>query len=125
MKQFSKMSTSAKTIYVFFIYMIISGAGFVLVPNFFMKLLQFPEVQDVWPRALGMMTILLGCYYGVMARSESKEFFRATAYGRMTVIVFFTAFVLFKVAPPTMIALGVVDFAGAIWTLWALRSEKK
>lgn len=119
------MSKSAKTIYVFFIYMIISGLGFVFIPNIVLNLVGLPASSDIWVRAVGMMTILLGSYYGVMAKNEVKSFFYAASYGRLTVILFFTGFVLFDLAPLKLIMFGVVDLLGAIWTLRTLRTENK
>ncbi len=118
------MSKSAISINFFSIYMLLSGASFVFMPNLVLSMVGLPPATDVWVRAVGMMTILLGYYYGVMARNEVKPFFYAASYGRMTVIFFFTAFVAFNLAAPKLIMFGVFDFLGAIWTLMALRSEK-
>lgn len=118
------MSKSARTIYAFYLYMIVAGAGFVLVPNVFMGLIGFPETEGVWVRALGMMTMIMGYYYGVMARNDVKEFFMATVYGRTAVLFFFAGFVIAGLAPPALLLLAAVDVSGAIWTFTALRSEQ-
>ena len=120
----SAMSKSARTIYAFYLYMIVAGAGFVLVPNVFMGLIGFPETEGVWVRALGMMTMIMGYYYGVMARNDVKEFFMATVYGRTAVLFFFAGFVIAGLAPPALLLLAAVDVSGAIWTFTALRSEQ-
>jgi hypothetical protein len=39
------------------------------------------------------------------------------------VLLFFIAFVVAGLAPPTLILFGVIDLAGAIWTALALRGE--
>ncbi|MCA1936517.1 MAG: hypothetical protein LDL37_13790 [Asticcacaulis sp.] len=119
------MSKSARTIYVFFVYMIISGAAFVFAPNLAIVPLGFPEAHELWVRVVGMLTIILGSYYGVMARHEVRPFFMATVYGRLSVSVFFAGFVLAKLAPPILLGLGLIDLLGAIWTWRALRDEAK
>jgi len=76
-----------------------------------------------WIRVEGMLTMILGFYYGMMALQDVRAFFRATVYGRLAVPVFFTGFVVSGLAPPILILMGVVDVLGAIWKAWALTTD--
>ncbi len=116
------MSKSAKTIYIFGIYICILGIAFMAIPNVLLGLLGFPATDQVWIRIVGMLLVILSYYYIQAARHELEIFFQLTAYGRASVIVFLIVFVLLGYAPPTLILFGVVDLAAAIWTHLALRS---
>ena len=71
---------------------------------------------------VGVLVLALAYYYVQAARKEPKEFFPFTVPVRAAVFVVFAAFVLLKLAPPTLIVFGVVDLAGAIWTQLLLGS---
>jgi len=69
--------------------------------------------------------IIVGLYYSHAARAEFRPFFVWTVIGRTSVLLFFIAFVIADIAPPALILFGVVDFAAAIWTFFAMRSESE
>ena len=116
------MSKAAKSVFVFGIYLIFIGLGFLLVPNTVLGLLGFPTTTEPWIQVVAMLLLILAYYYIQSARSELTSFFRFTVHGRLSVIVFFIAFVLLGLAPPILIMFGVVDLLAAIWTALALRS---
>ena len=117
------MSNSAKSIFVFGIYICVLGIAFVTIPNVLLGLFGIPTTSEVWIRVTGMILFLLSSYYFQAARKEFTEFFRWTVYPRASVIVFFTVFVLLGYAPPILILFGVIDLSSAIWTYLALRSS--
>ena len=117
------MSNSAKSVFVFGIYICILGIAFMIIPNALLGLFGFPATNEVWIRVAGMILFLLSSYYIQAARKEFTEFFQWTVYPRASVIVFFIVFVLLDYAPPILILFGVVDLLGAIWTHLALRSS--
>ena len=116
------MSKSAKSVFIFGIYICILGIAFMVIPNILLGLLGFPATDQVWIRIVGMLLVILSYYYIQAARHEIKVFFQLTAYGRASVIVFLIAFVLLGYAPAILILFGVVDLLAAIWTHLALRS---
>ena len=118
------MSNSARSVLVFAIYLVVLGLVLVIAPNFLLSLFALPGATDIWIRVVGMLVLLLGFYYSQAARQEMTEFFRWTVYARSSVILFFTAFVLFGLASPPLILFGAVDLLGAIWTGLALRASK-
>ena len=118
------MSNSARSVLVFAIYLVVLGLILMIAPNFLLGLFALPGVTDIWIRVVGMLVLLLGFYYSQAARQEMTEFFQWTVYARSSVILFFTAFVLFGLASPPLILFGAVDLLGAIWTSLALRASK-
>ncbi len=118
------MSKPAKSVFVFGIYLIALGAVLIATPNTLLSVFGLPSTSEVWIRVIGMFALLLAFYYIQSARKEISDFFPLTVYARASVIVFFSAFVLFGFVSPTLILFGVVDLLGAIWTGMALRSAK-
>jgi hypothetical protein len=119
------MSKGAMSVFVFSIYLYILGAVLVVTPGTLLRIFNFPETDDLWIRVVGMLVIILGFYYSHAARAEFRPFFVWTVIGRSAVLLFFIAFVIADLAPPTLILFGVVDFAAAIWTFFAMRSESE
>ncbi|MFZ1509135.1 MAG: hypothetical protein WAV74_20375 [Anaerolineae bacterium] len=118
------MSNSARSIFVFGLYLALLGIVLLVAPNFLLGMFVLPATTDVWIRVVGMLLLFLGFYYTQSARKELTDFFRWTVYVRATVILFFAAFVLAGFAEPPLILFGVVDLLGAIWTSLALRPAK-
>ena len=117
------MSKSARSMFVFGLYVAVLGIMMIGVPNFLLKISR-TSTTEVWIRVAGLLLLYLGFYYIQAARKEMTDFFRWTVYTRSTVIVFFAAFVLLGLARPPLIMFGVIDLLGAIWTGSALRSAK-
>ncbi len=117
------MRDARTSILVFGFYLVGLGVILVLVPNTFLSVFGMPPVTDVWLRVVGMLVALLGTYYVAAAREGVSAFYQWTVYGRSTVILFFTAFVLLGLAKPILVLFGVVDLLGAMWTKYALRSS--
>ena len=118
------MSKSAKSVFIFGIYLFVLGTVLLVIPNVLLSLFGFQETSEVWIRVVGMLIFILAFYYTTAARKELTNFFRITVYGRGSVIVFFIIFVVLKLAEPMLILFGVVDLLGAVWTALTLRSSK-
>ncbi len=118
------MSKAARSIFVFGIYLVVIGLGFLLAPNVPLDLLGFPTTTEPWIRVVGMLLLILGYYYIRVAPNELTAFFRLTVHGRASVFVFFVAFVVLGLAQPMLILFGVVDLLAAIWTAQALRNSE-
>lgn len=119
------MSKTARSVFTFGVYLLLTGATLVLVPNLLLRTFTLAETHEVWIRVVGMLVMLIGFYYVQMSRTESTEFFRLSVYTRTAVIVFFTVFVLLGLVGAPLIAFGLVDLAGALWTWSSLRQEGK
>ena len=114
------MSPSATSIFVFGIYIIFIGAGFLLIPNTVLPLFKFPKTNEPWIRVLGAIVVVLGFYYIIAAQNELTPFFWATVVGRFALLGSFVVLGVSKKAQPMLITFGVIDAAGGIWTLLTL-----
>lgn len=119
------MSKSARSVFIFSIYMFVLGIILVVVPNVLLGLFTLPETNEVWIRVVGMLLIILAFYYFQASRSEMKKFFQWTVYGRTSVPIFFLVFVLLGFALPILILFGFIDAVAALWTQLSLRAEKQ
>jgi hypothetical protein len=117
------MSRAAVSVFVFGIYLYVVGALLVAVPNHFLRLSLMPPTSEVWIRVVGVLVLCIATYYTLAARAGMREFLRWTVAVRAAVMVFFSAFVLLRLAAPPLALFGVVDFAGAVWTALALRAD--
>jgi len=117
------MSKAAFSVFVFSIYLFVLGLILLIVPNVLLMPFGFSETTEVWVRVVGMLVLILGLYYSTSARNELTPMLRATVYARLSVLLFFIAFVALGQAPPALILFGVVDAAAAAWTLLALRAD--
>jgi hypothetical protein len=110
-------------VFVFSVYLYLLGFVLVVTPDTLLRIFKFPETDGLWIRVVGMMVIILGFYFSHVARAEIRPFFVWTVIARTSVLLFFIAFVIAGLAPPALILFGVIDFAAAMWTLFAIRSE--
>ena len=117
------MSKSARSVFVFSLYLLALGITLLVAPNFLLGLFSMPATSEVWIRVVGMLIFLLGNYYMQAARKEMKDFFHWTIYLRVSVIFFLTVFAVLDYTRPIIILFGAVDLLGAVWTWLALRSE--
>ncbi len=115
------MSKAAVSVFAVGIFLILTGIGFFIVPNFVLSLLRIPPTDEVWIRILGMLVLFIGYYYIIAARKELKDFFYATVSVRLVCFLCFLVLVLTKVAYPVLIIFGIIDLTGATWTIIALR----
>lgn len=116
--------TSARSVHVFGFYLVLVGLGLLFVPDSVLALLRLPPAHDFWPRIVGVLALCLATYYLVAARANLASLIRATVLVRLAVFGLFGALVLFQLAPRELTFVGLVDFAGALWTAFALKRER-
>ncbi|MFT5336899.1 MAG: hypothetical protein ACI9YL_000901 [Luteibaculaceae bacterium] len=105
------------------IYLAIIGLMLLFVPNVLLNLFGIEPTSEVWIRLEGILLMATSVYYFVGAKYELILILKATAFIRFTVIVFFTAFVLLELVPPSIIIISVIDFLGGVWTYLMLKKE--
>ena len=110
------MNASALSVFVFGIYLIVVGIGFIFMPNTVLPMFKFPKTNEPWIRVIGLLSALLGFYYIVAAQNDLTAFFWATVVGRAGIFVGLILLVVTRKAPPMLILFGVVDLAGSTWT---------
>lgn len=119
------MSKSAKSIQYFGYYVLLVGLQLIFIPNFFLKTIQQPETTEPWIRVVGILALALAFFYYQSANKELTEFFKLTVYTRPFFFIAMSALVIFKLAPPIFIGLGLVDLIFVIWTWQSLKGEGK
>jgi hypothetical protein len=116
------MSSAARSVYIFGIYLLIVGGLLMGSPNTLLTMLGLPATEEVWIRVLGITVMAIGLLDLSNARSEQPMFLRSTVRVRVFVFVAFLVFTMMKLAPPVLMAFGAIDLAAATWTFFALRA---
>jgi hypothetical protein len=110
------MTAVARSLKVFAVYLALLGITLLFAPNALLGIFGLPATSEVWIRVVGMLVLFLAVYYWTAAGTDAVPFFRATVLCRLTVPVFFIAFVVGGWATWPLLLFGVVDAAGAAWT---------
>ncbi len=119
------MSNSAKTVYYFSFYLLLTGVNLLVAPNLLLETFGMPPTDEVWIRVVGMLVFLIGVYYMAAAKLGMHAWFKVTVFTRIAVPLFFVAFVMMGWAGPSLLLFGGIDLAGSIWTYFALKKEGK
>lgn len=117
--------TSARTVLVFGLYLLLVGFVLVLAPEVLLKPLGVPPSQDFWPRIVGGLTLALATCYLVAARAKLLGFIRASVLLRFVIFGSCGTCALLGLAPKPLALLGCVDLAGALRTAFALKAERE
>lgn len=118
------MSRAARSLFVFGIYVVITGLAFLAVPAALISLLRLPPATVGWARVIGLLALVIGTYDIVGSRSGSLAYIRASIPVRFGFAAGIALLVALGQMPATVLPLGAIDAAGAIWTAVALRREK-
>ena len=118
------MKSSAFTIKVFGIYVILTGITLLLTPNLLLGMFGFADTTEIWVRVLGALATVVGYYYWAAGAANARAFFEASIVGRMLFCAACVGIVMLAGAPWMLILFGIIDVAGAAWTFAALRNEK-
>jgi hypothetical protein len=119
------MSRAALSAQVFAVYVMATGAAFVVAPNALLSLFGVPPTTEPWAHVVGVLAFMIGIYAWVGGRHDHRPFLVASVATRVLVFAAFTSLVLLDVAPPVLALFGVVDLAGALWTCVALRADAR
>ena len=124
---FSKinMTSSGKSLFYFGIYGVCAGMLFLIIPNTIISLTYLPNLPNGWTRVIGLLALIIGTYDIVCGRADLKPFIQASIFTRLG-FALATAMLFFSGELPLAIFLiGLVDALGAVWTILALKSEKR
>lgn len=122
---FADLSGPAKSLFVFGIYLLMLGALLVLAPNPTLGLFRMAPTNEVWIRVVGMLVLVIGSLDTLSALAELRPVMQWSVPLRGAVLLFLLAFVVTGLGPPVLILFGLIDFAGACWTGWALRNSTR
>ena len=117
------MTPAGKSVYYFGFYLMILGITLTSFPNALLSTFQLPETNEVWIRVIGVLVFNIGLYYVFMAPTNNALFYTLSIYTRALILGWFIVFVLIGWAPATLIAFGLADAAGALWTFLAMRNK--
>jgi hypothetical protein len=115
------MTSAARSIFVFGFYLVGTGMILFAAPNTLLGLLRQTPTAEPWIRILGIPVAVMGAFHIAAARAGVVPFFHFTVWGRAIALIGFASLVVLQLAPPILMAFGLVDAAGAIWTRSALR----
>ncbi|GGD96612.1 hypothetical protein [Planktosalinus lacus] len=117
------MSKSAKSVFIYGLYLALNGLLLLCVPNLLLNSLGIEPTTEVWVRLAGILLMAISVYYFLAAKYELVVIMKATAFIRFTIIFFFTAFVFLKWVSPSIVIISVIDFLGGAWTFIMLKKE--
>jgi hypothetical protein len=117
------MSKASFSIRMYSFYLVLIGAGMILIPNILLGLLGFAGTNEIWIRMLGLFTVTTAIYYFYSSAHEQTAFFKSTVAGRLFFFLMTIAFVFAYHQSPMLIAIGSIDLLGSLWTLKALKQR--
>ncbi len=117
------MSKAAFSVRAFGVYLLVLGVTLVTVPNLLLGVFGMPRTEEVWIRVVGVLVFNIGVYYWFAALGEATAVFRASVFTRVLVLVAFATLAALGLASPVLVLFGLADFAGAVWTMLALRRD--
>ncbi|ATC30874.1 hypothetical protein CA606_00090 [Caulobacter vibrioides] len=108
---------------------LLSTAGLALAvqPNAVLRLLDSPVDASAlpWVRFCGLLLLAYAMGYHVAGWTGQRTYMRASVVLRVLSLVILGAFVLLDWLPKAWLAVGLGDFAGAVWTTLELRWRPK
>lgn len=119
------MSRPARSLFVFAIYVLVTGVAFIAAPAPLVALLRLPPATLGWARVIGLLALVIGAYDAVGSRAECMPYIRSSIPVRLGFAAGTGVLVAFSQMPATILLLGATDVAGAIWTAVALRSSAR
>jgi hypothetical protein len=116
------MNRAAMSVFVWGIYLIGAGLGFLFMPNLLLALFRFSTTTEGWIRVVGLLVAIVGAYYFYCAQNNVIPFFKITVFGRFAFALGALVLVLLKFSEPPLLMIGATDALGALWTWLSLRS---
>lgn len=118
------MSKAARSVFLFSLYLMVTGTVLTIAPNFLLGLFRLPAADEPWIHVVGMLAFILGFYYFKASQHEIKLFFQWTVYGRLAGLLVFCIMGFGGFGPPVLIFFGVVDGLAALWTHRCLKGTE-
>ena len=121
------MTRTSKSILYFSFYMEAVGILMIVFPQLVLRILNINTDAGVVVRFLGMVDFFMGYYYlrAGMSREKFKAFYQLTIHTRFSALVLLVVFVIVWSANPIVVLFGVIDAAGAVWTIVSMTLDKR
>jgi hypothetical protein len=117
------MSSAARSVYVFGIYLLFVGGLLLGAPNTLLTVIGLTPTTEPWIHVAGIPVMAMGMFFASSARAEDRWFFRASVWTRVFAFIAFVMLAVFQIAPAVVVGFGVVDALGALWTRLSLRES--
>jgi hypothetical protein len=118
------MTNAAKSVFYFGFYVLLIGVFLLAIPQTFLSALKLPVIPDGWSRIIGLLAVIIGVYDVVSGKNNLLPAIKASVYLRFFFFLGVLLLIVSDQMPKEALPLGLIDAAGAIWTLLALRSNK-
>jgi hypothetical protein len=109
---------------VFAGYLLVIGAVLSVAPNALLGLFGVAPTDEPFVHVVGGISMVLAYYYARIVAARFEPFYLWTVHTRVFVLGFFLVAVATEVAPPILLLFGLVEFACAMWTWLAIRSDR-
>lgn len=119
------MSRAARSVFLFGFYPASVGLAQLLAPGAMLRMGGLPSTDLLLARLMGMLLVIIGCFYILAARAGFQPFFVWTLGTRLGSGVVVLLLVLTTAAPIACLWFWSVDGAGALWTWLALRADRR
>lgn len=116
------MSSATRSMAVWTGYVLLLGAGLLLIPNVILSVFRIEETDEVWIRIVGLLLIGFGAYYWTAVQAEFTLLYRMSIWVRW-VIAAGLVVLAFTVGPWQLILFASVDLLSGLWTFLALRTQ--
>jgi hypothetical protein len=126
MKSISRagLSPAAISVMTWGIYLVIVGVALMSIPDVVLQMFGYTSTKEVWPRLAGLLTLVLGGYYVLIAYYRVEVLFRWKAAGHTIGIVAMLLLYITDKGPSAILMTAVTDFFAGMWTVLALRFER-
>ena len=115
------MSSAARSVHVFGIYLLIVGGMLLGAPNVLLTVIGLSPTTEPWIHVAGIPVMAMGMLFASSARAENRWFFRASVWVRVFAFISFVMLAVLQIAPAVVVGFGAVDAIGALWTRLSLR----
>lgn len=119
------MTKSAKTVFIFGIYLILEGIFLIFAPSNLLAAIGLPDPESVWRIILGFVVFVLGYYYMKNAQSNLEPFFKFTVQIRILQFFFFVILYFTDQGSLTLIGFSLIELLAGLWTLSAISMMRR
>jgi hypothetical protein len=116
------MSKLAQSVFSYSLYLLLMGAAFLLLPEWFDSLLAVAPSDNGWLRLCGLLVAVIGMFYLAIGRLGHAPLCRWTILTRVAAFAGVSALVLTNQLPQPFFLLGIIDVVSAAWT-WMLAGK--
>lgn len=117
------MTSSAKSLFYFGIYVLITGLQFIVVPEKLIALLQLPPIPQNWASVVGILALVIGSYDTFCGYTNVQPVIKISVYVRLGFAIATVLLFVSGQMPAGVLVMGAIDALGAMWTYFALRTE--